>query len=196
MTTSDKADGAAGLHLWRKTLALGQAAGDSVYAVRSNLVDVELGAGETDAAVASGTALVVLLQLARDEYALLLARANLVAALLAKGDAAAARPVAEAGWAQAIGFDSQSFYADYLTLLAAMEGRWTTAARLAGYATACYARQNSPRWPNEARAFERATGMTRSALGDESFELLSGEGTHLADCQIAELAFGAAGGAG
>ena len=140
--------------------------------------------------------MIELLQRARDEYALLLARANLVAALLAQGDVAAARPVAEAGWAQASGFDSQAFYGDYLALMAALECRWTAAARLAGYATAAYARQDAPRWPNEARAFERTAGLTRAALGGATFESLVAEGAQLADCQIAGLAFGVARGAG
>jgi hypothetical protein len=186
----DDGSAAASLPLWRKAIALVHAAGDSVHALRNSLVDSELAAGEVTAAVASGRALVEDLQLARDEYALVMARANLVAALLAQGDVAAARPVAEAGWAQAVGFDVQAAYADYLSLMAALERRWPAAARLAGYATADYARQNSPRWPTEARAFERATALARAALGPAEFDRVMAEGALLRDAQITAIAFG------
>ena len=186
------ADGGAAtsLILWRKAMELARAAGDdSLHFIRGNMADAELEAGEVQAAVASGHALVELLRPARDEYALVIARVNLTAALLAQGDAIAARPVAEAGWAQAVGFGLQAVYADYLGLLAALEQRWTAAARLAGYAAASYALQSSVRWPNEARAFERATELTRSAIAPAEFERLLADGALLRHAQIADIAF-------
>ena len=127
--------------------------------------------------------------IARDEHALAIARVNLMAALLAQGDTAAARPVAEAGWTQAAGFALQAVYADYLGLMAALEQRWHAAARLAGYAAFTYARQNSVRWPNEKHAFERTAELIRSALAPSEFERLMADGHLLRDAQIADIAF-------
>ena len=178
------------LPLWRKALELLRAAGDSAHEAQSNLVDAELAAGEVEAAVASGRALVDMLQQTRDELTLAAARANLLAALLAQGDLGAAGPVAEAGWAIARGVDAQTYYADYLALLAALEGRWTTSARLAGYAAATYTRQGKPRWPNEARAFDRAMTLSRTALGSDELDRLMADGANLQDQDIAHVAFG------
>ena len=64
------------------------------------------------------------------------------------------------------------------------------AARVAGYATAAYARQKMPRWPNEARAVERASALTRAALGPAEYERLVHDGAALRDAEIADIAFG------
>ena len=175
---------------WRKAMELAQAAGDdSLHFIRGNMADAEIAAGEIASAIASGHALVGLLRFARDEHALAIARVNLMAALLAQGDTAAARPVAEAGWTQAAGFALQAVYADYLGLMAALEQRWHAAARLAGYAAFTYARQNSVRWPNEKHAFERTAELIRSALAPSEFERLMADGHLLRDAQIADMAF-------
>ena len=143
------------------------------------------------AAVVSGQALVARLQSDRDEWAMVIARVNLMAALLAQGDIDAARPVATAGWAKAVGFNLQAVYADYLCLMAASERRWGAAAELAGYATASYARLGSPQWPNEARAHERAMALTRAALGVDEVDRRMAVGALLRDGQIEGVAFDA-----
>ena len=177
------------LPFFHKTLELAHAAGDSAFAGRANLVAAELAAGNAAAAAEAGRELVELLQQTRDEFTLAVARANLLAALLAQDDLVAARPVAEAGWAKAATFGLQPYYGDDLALMAALQGRSAVAAQLAGYATAAYATQKSPRWQIEARAFERATAISRSALGSAEFERLMESGASLADAQIADIMF-------
>jgi predicted ATPase/DNA-binding winged helix-turn-helix (wHTH) protein len=178
------------LRLRKSWLELARRSGDSAHLSRVNDIDFELGAGEVQAAVTSGSALVEELQGTRFELPLVMARVNLVAALLEQGDIGTARRVAEAGWAQAIRFGMQASCADYLALLAALEGRLPAAARLAGYSEAGYAKHAAVRWRTEARAFERATALARSALGPAAFERVMAEGALLRDEQIAAIAFG------
>ena len=83
----------------------------------------------------------------------------------------------------------QPFYADYLALLAALDGRFDVAAGLEGYADAANARFG-PREPNEAAARARAVQLARAALGDAAFDCLHAEGAALSDADIEALAFG------
>jgi hypothetical protein len=86
-------------------------------------------------------------------------------------------------------FELQHYCAAYLALLAALEGRPRTAARLLGYAEATYAALEEARETNEATAIERARAMARSAIGDAAFERLHEEGATLGDADIGRLAF-------
>lgn len=178
----------------RKTMTLAKAAGYSGFVQLGNLVDAELGAGEIAAAVSTGAALVEQLQETRDEESLTYARVNLLAATLALGDAERARVVARAGWPHAPRFDHQPVWADYLALLAALEGRNEDSARLAGFSHAGYTRHERMRETNEAGAFERAARLARPRLGDAAYERLFAEGTRLRDEEIAAVAFGAVAG--
>lgn len=188
----EEGSAAACLPLWHRAIELARAAGDDVSRVGANLADAQLAANEVEAAVASGRALVSSLQQTREDGVLVYARLNLVGALLRQDDIASARLVAEAGWPLAIDFDLRAYYADYLGLLAALEGRYAAAVRLAGYATAAYRRKDMPRWPNEAQAAERSAALARSALDAVEIERLAAEGALLRDAQIAGLAFGSA----
>ena len=156
----------------------------------NNLVDAELAAGDMRAAATTGRMLVARLASGRDEYQLTIARLNLCAALLALDTVAEARPVAEAGWPQAKRFELQKEWADYLSLLAALEQRAAAAARLCGYAIAAYEMFEGRRDVNEAAAFDRARRLAVSALGDSEFERLQDEGRSLRDEDIAAIAFG------
>ena len=180
----------AALRLARKHLPLQRAAGESASASLANLIDAELSAGEVQAAVRTGTALVAQLQGTRGELALAYARLNLTAALLALDEAGQARAHAEAGWPRAPRFDLQPYWAVYLALLAALEGRPRDAARLAGYADAGYARREDQRESNEAQAFERATTLARGVLGQVEFDLLNTEGATLRDEDVERVALG------
>ena len=168
---------------------MAEAGGRSDVDNRANLVDAELAAGQAAQAAATGVALVASLAGGRDEKSLVYARVNLSAALLALGEHEPARPHLRAGWAQAPLFDMQPFYADYLALLAALDGRFDAAARLAGYADTANARVG-PREPNEAAAIARAVQLARAALGDAAFDRLHAEGAALRDADIEALAFG------
>lgn len=153
-----------------------------------NLADAELGAGHAERAVALGTELVALLAGGRDEMLLTSARLNLSAALLALSDPAAAAQHLRAGWAQAGRFGQAAFFADYLSLLAALEGRMGAASHIAGHADAANARHGR-REPNEAAAIARASQLARAALGDAEFDRLHAEGTRLREADITALAF-------
>ncbi|HUL65629.1 MAG TPA: hypothetical protein VLW55_13520 [Burkholderiaceae bacterium] len=81
------------------------------------------------------------------------------------------------------------YCSDSLALLAALERRPRTAARLAGYADAAYAARGTVRQPNEAAARERSGALARAAIGATTFEHLLADGRQLRDDQIAALAF-------
>jgi hypothetical protein len=116
-------------------------------------------------------------------------RGNTMAALLVQGDCERARSVGIPGWADAPRFREQLFFADSLSLLAALEGRVRAAAGLIGYADARWAQAASERECNEAASCERACAIAREALGDEVFCQLREQGRSLRDEEIAALAF-------
>ena len=184
-----RGDMEAGLHWVRRLVAMAEASGMVGGVNLANLVDAELAAGQAAQAAATGVALVASLAGGRDERDLAYARVNLSAALLALGEHEPARPHLRAGWAQAPLFDIQNLYADCLALLAALDGRFDAAARLAGYADAANARIG-PRESNEAAAHARAVQLARAALGDAAFDRLHAEGAALRDADIEALAFG------
>jgi predicted ATPase len=179
------------LEAGRRWLALTLAAGGSGFVQRVSLIDWEIAAGETAQAVANGRTLVAELASGRDECNLAYARLNLCSALLAQGDHAQAQGVALAGWPQAARFEMQAYWADYLALLAALDGRLREAARLAGYSTARYGRNDDRRAPNEVAAWDQACALARTALSAREFDDLYGEGAALGDADVAALAFGA-----
>jgi predicted ATPase/class 3 adenylate cyclase len=174
----------------QRRLAMDRARGTSGSKSLANLIDDELLAGDAAAAVRSGTALVAALEGTREETGLAYARINLTAALLALDERDPARLVAKAAWPQAASFGLHPYLADSLALLAALDSRPRTAARLVGYADASYGARQESRQPNEAAADERTRKLARSTLGDPEFDRLHAEGARLRDADIAELAFG------
>jgi predicted ATPase/DNA-binding winged helix-turn-helix (wHTH) protein len=177
------------LRLMRRLLALSVAAGDRSPMTRVNLADVELWAGDPAAAVRTGRALVADLQAERDESHLGYARINLAAALLALGDAAAARAELERAWPLACRIERQAWCADHLAQLAALEGRMSSSARLIGAADARYAARAEPRQINEARAHAATLERLRGELGEPALAALRAEGAALADDEVAATAF-------
>lgn len=107
-------------------------------------------------------------------------------------DAPHARRVAEAGWSLATLFELQCAWANYLALLAALEGRPRASGLLAGYADARHAARDISREFNESAAFDRACQLARAALGDAAFERLRADGATLRDEQVAAIAFATA----
>ena len=79
-----------------------------------------------------------------------------------------------------------------MSLLAALEGRWRTSARLRGWSDERFAAASMQRDANETHAVERAERIARAALGDAEFEALRIDGRMLADEQVNALAFAAA----
>ncbi len=181
-------DVSATLRWARRRIELSEALGSSGATALAALVDTELEAGLAPQAIETGVALVAFLADGREERALAYGRLNLSAALLALDQHEQARQHLRAGWAQAPLFELQPFIADYLALLAALEGRCNAAARLAGYADAGNARVGQ-RQPNEEAAIARAVQLVRTALGNGEYERLHSEGATMRDGDIAGLAF-------
>jgi predicted ATPase/DNA-binding winged helix-turn-helix (wHTH) protein len=173
----------------RRLLELDRGRGSHASIALGNLVDAELAAGDALGAARSGAALVAALEGTRDEYSLAYARLNLCAAWLALDDCHQARSLAQASWPHAVMFELQHYCAAYLALLAALEGRPRSAARLLGYAEATYAALEEARETNEAAAIERARALARSAIGEAVFERLHEEGGTLSDADVGGLAF-------
>ena len=172
----------------RRARDLGRAGGGAPFAV-SNLMDAELAAGNAAEAARLGTQHLAESVHSRQELATIFVRANTLAAWLAMNDCMQARAVAQPGWAKAPHFRMQYTFADYLALLAALEGRPRCAARLVGYADACWAALGVERQLNENAALERAVAQARPPLVEAEFDRLRAEGRALRDDEIAGLAF-------
>ncbi len=185
---SAQGDAAEYLRLCRRNLDIEHARGDDGSIAMGNLVDAELAVGDAAAAARTGSALLAQLARKRDERSLAYVRLNTLAAWLALGDLAQARPLAEAGWPQATMFDMQPYWGDYLSLLAALEQRPKAAALLAGYASATYAARQETRQRNEAAALERALQLTHPLLSTEACEALQRHGSALRDQDIGAIA--------
>ena len=172
-----------------EVIALADAIGDSDAWVRINLIDAELAAGDATSATVAGVTLLADLTGGRDELALAYCHLVLGAGYLMLGDREQARLYLRAGWAQAALFDLETMFADHLTLLAALDGRYEAAARLAGFADAGNADARK-RERNETAAITRAAQLARAGLGETIFDLLHAEGCRLRGSDIEALAFG------
>lgn len=182
------------LRLYRRLLDLSRAAGDPSLMTQANLVDVLLAAGQPEAAADAGRSLVARLAGARDEGHLAYARINFVAALLALDRCGEAREQLLLAWPTAVRVERQAWCADYLALLAALEGRPEVAAQLAGAADQRYDDTEDTRQTNEAAARARAWAMALQALGADEAQRLHGIGREVDDDGVAALAFGPAAG--
>jgi predicted ATPase/DNA-binding winged helix-turn-helix (wHTH) protein len=168
-------------------------AGDSTHRLiaQINLMNVELAAGQAADAARRGVALRTQLRATRHVAALNTTELNLSAAYLAQDDAHTAREVAQSAWPQALLCDMQAYWADYLALIAALEGRMHAAAQLLGYSDAGYAAKQWTREVNEHRAVERAEQLVRGTLDAAAFDVERERGRGLADHQAQLVAFGA-----
>ena len=144
-----------------------------------------------DDAVRHGLAVEMRLRGSRQQYSLAFARMNLTGAWLAKDAVAKARAMVSMGLPLAAQAFLLHVWADYLALLAVLEGRPHTAARLLGYGDAIHTAHNLVRQTNEARAAERAERLAREQLDDADFERLKSEGADLRDEDISALALDA-----
>nr|WP_315188966.1 winged helix-turn-helix domain-containing protein [uncultured Albidiferax sp.] len=171
--------------------ALDALAGHSEALLRGEdiIAYMELAAGRVDASIARYLALQARLANTRHMATLLLVQLHLTGAWLAKGDTVQARALLEASWSQVLHFDAQVYAVDNLALLAALENRPQTAARLLGYADTVHAAHGKAREVNEGRCAEHAEQLARDALDDGSFDRLKTLGTGLRHDEIASLAF-------
>ena len=177
------------LLLTRRVVAGLEAEGEDTAEMLGALIDAELTCGQTDEAVRLGERVLEQLAETHDELTRTMVRTNLAAASLALGDTARARALLEVAWPATLQWNLHVLASDYPALLAGLEGRTRTAARLAGYADAAHAARDLTRHPLEATARERSHALARVALGDVMFERLLAEGRELRDEQIASLAF-------
>ncbi len=179
------------LRLTRRWIAAIEAAGgDSSFCIGS-WIDAELACGHVDEALRIGEQALARLAGSRDEWSRMMVMANLALVRLSLDDVARARPLLEAVWPLALRWDMHVLCADSPALLAALEGRPRTAARLVGYADAACATRDLIRHPNEAAMRTRTEALLRAALGDADFEALHAEGRTLRDGQVQALAFAA-----
>jgi predicted ATPase/DNA-binding winged helix-turn-helix (wHTH) protein len=177
------------LALTHRWLAAMEAAGADTAPCFGILIDAELECGHVRAAVAVGERTLAQLTGTRDEWSLLNVRVNLAMAQLAMDDTQRARPLLQASHPSALHFGLPALCSDYLALLAAIESRPRTAARLAGYADAAYAARGLFRHPNEVAARERTRALARAALDDATFDQLVADGQTLRAERAAALAF-------
>nr|WP_315207403.1 winged helix-turn-helix domain-containing protein [uncultured Albidiferax sp.] len=171
--------------------ALDALAGHSEALLRGEdiIAYMELAAGRVDASIARYLALQARLANTRHMATLLLVQLHLTGAWLVKGDTVQARALLEANWSQVLHFDAQVYAVDNLALLAALENRPHTAARLLGYADTVHAAHGKAREVNEGRCAERAEQLARAALEDGAFDRLKTLGSGLRHDDIAALAF-------
>ena len=176
------------LTLSRRYLQMRQEAGAGIVPALSGLADTELAAGQAEAAVRTGLALVAQLEGTREEQELAHARLNLCAAFLALDQLQPARQTAVLGWKMAQRFGMQAWWADYLALLAALDSRPQAAALLLGFADATYERTQDHREPNEAAAAARVRQHLATSLHPDATQALLAAGALLPEAAVAALA--------
>jgi hypothetical protein len=178
----------ASLTLSRQYLQMRQDAGAGTVPALSGLADTELAAGQAEAAVRTGLALVAQLEGTREEQELAHARLNLCAAYLALDQLQPACRTAALGWKMAERFGMQAWWADYLALLAALDGRPQAAALLLGFADAAYERTQDHREPNEAAAATRVRQRLGASQREDDTAALLAAGALLPEAAVAALA--------
>ena len=176
------------LTLSRRYLQMRQEAGAGIVPALSGLADTELAAGQAEAAMHTGLALVAQLEGTREEQELAHARLNLCAAYLALDQLQPARQTAVLGWKMAQRFGMQAWWADYLALLAALDSRPQAAALLLGFADATYERTQDHREPNEAAAAARVRQHLAASLHPDATQALLAAGALLPEAAVAALA--------
>jgi predicted ATPase len=176
-----------------RCVQLGRESGcsDTIFMGLCNLADVLLAGGDVDGAVRIGREAVREATInRRNRRGICAASVNLTGALLAQGALDEARMTAEEAWPMAKAFLRLSWMVDYVSLLAALEGRFRDAALLCGAANSLYAARGCAREVNEAQAARRAAALARDHLGDSERLRLQDEGASLCDSDLAQAAFG------
>jgi hypothetical protein len=114
-----------------------------------------------------------------------------VTALLTHDDLERARPLAQVGWRQAVGFPilAHAAWPDLLALLAALEDRPRAAAKLLGVGDAGWAQAKRQRGATTRTTILRAEGIVRAALEKEPFAQLRREGALLRSEDVEAIAF-------
>jgi predicted ATPase/DNA-binding winged helix-turn-helix (wHTH) protein len=138
----------------------------------NNMADLALARDQPQLAAQLGRELEGQLRESRHVRSLTVARTNLATALLACGDLAGARAMAELAWPMAPAWRLQPYLGVSLALLATLEGRPRAGAALHGFALARLAEAGLKVEINEDRALRRTEMLARAALGDARFDAL------------------------
>lgn len=179
-------DHARAMAAYRRAADLDAAAGIENAGSLIALADAEWSAGELPAARARLEQAATVLRGTRNDLFLHgFTLSNLTGVALAQGDLAAARRSAAEGWPHAARLGAQAWWADNLSLLAALEQRPRTAALLAGYSDASYLRSKGVRQGNETLAVERALALATAALGADAVAAQRALGAAVRDADAA-----------
>lgn len=162
---------------------------EGARAIAGELANLRWALGDLEAAEAAFVEYVTMLQAssaARHEF-LGFALCNLAGLLTERGELDRALAAAREGL-PLLGAGKAWIFADHVALRAALAGRATDAAHLAGYADAMRACKQAPREPNEARARERLQTLLTNRFGAVERERLLADGAQLGDDDACRLA--------
>ena len=178
------------LEMARQEVQITQSLGRNLEFVMAGLADLELAAGNVEAAVRIGRELAALAQGTRAGQYAGYERVNLCAALLALDQVDEALDLARRFWPEAGRLEIQPVWGEYMSLLTALQGRFELSARLAGFVAQGYRRFARFGEPNELNARKRTQALAVAALGEPEFERLRLLGESLRDEEIGPLVFG------
>jgi hypothetical protein len=164
---------------------------NGIWIVQSWLMGIKLAAGRTAEVIADGLPLLEQMRGTRNETALAICRRAVVTALLAHDDLVRARPLAQIGWRQTARFPmlAHAAWPDLMALLAALERRPRTAAKLLGVGDASWARTGRQPGATTRGLVQRAESIATDALGNETFAYLRREGALLCSDDVDAIAF-------
>ena len=177
---------------YERALELDRKAGDEfgALAIIGNLANIIWALGDLDAAEDSTREQVALLRNSPVSTRRLLgyALSNLAGVLAERGKLDQALVAAREGLPLVKEDGSAWIFADHVALRAALAGKISSAARLAGYSQHTWTANEATRQPIEARAHERLCAILREKLDPGELERLLAEGAKLGEDEACRLA--------
>lgn len=166
-----------------EVLELAERCGSSllIKSTRLDMAEFARCLGLLDESIRALVELVEVINPVRERNLAALAWINLFSTQLAAGHLGAAREAARRASEHCELAQVQHWWADGAALLAALEGRPRSAARLIGYADAIYHARSIVRQPNEAEFRRLAATESQQHLSTERFGQLLGLGARLSD---------------
>ncbi|TMG82141.1 MAG: tetratricopeptide repeat protein [Betaproteobacteria bacterium] len=177
---------------YEQSLALDRDAGDefAVLATLGNLANVTWALGDLDAAAASFRQQIAVLRDSPVSTKRLLgyALSNLAGVLTERGDLSEALAAAREGLPLVREDGSAWIFVDHVALRAALAGKLSNAARLAGYADHSWTAKEATRHPIEARARASVHALLREKLVPDALERFFAEGAKMREDEACRLA--------
>jgi predicted ATPase/DNA-binding winged helix-turn-helix (wHTH) protein len=177
---------------YEQSLALDREMGDEFGALAAfgNLANVTWALGDLDAAAASLRQQVEFVRNSpmRTKRLLGYALTNLAGVLTERGDLDDALAAAREGLPLVKEDGSAWIFVDHVALRAALAGKLSHAARLAGYSDYTWAAQKATRHPVEARSRDRLHALLHEKLAPDEIERLLAEGAKMSDDEACRLA--------